>query len=279
MGTTIASLGSAPTLPPPSPTVSGGGGVDLSTALADLSAAVAKLQAAVDALAGATAVQGGGGTSASHGCSCDHGSAQAALAPPGTGANGTVTTPPVEASRPDPSSPPQPSSPAPPAASGGVRERIVAAARAELARGVTEDAGPDKDKAGRIREYRTAVTGPGEDPDQAEAWCADFASWVRKQAGAAFGPGGTGEDYTVAMISKAKAEGTWHQRGSYDPKPGDLVMIDWQGGTDVDHVAVVEKVENGKVYTIAGNESDRVNSASYSVTDSKLMGFISPPGA
>jgi hypothetical protein len=81
------------------------------------------------------------------------------------------------------------------------------------------------------------------------------------------------------MIKKSKDEGTWHARGSYDPKPGDLVMIDWGGGSSVDHVAVVEKVENGKVYTIAGNENKRVDSSSYALGDSKMMGFISPPGA
>jgi hypothetical protein len=175
--------------------------------------------------------------------------------------------------------PPTPTTPAgdsAPATSPGVRDRIVQIAREELAKGVREDAGPDSDKAGNIRRYRTAVTGPGEDPDAAEAWCADFASYVFKTAGVPVGQNGQGEDYTVALMNWAKAAGRWHPRGSADPQPGDLVMIDWQGGTDVDHVAVVTKVENGRVYTIGGNENDGVRESSYKVGDQRHVGYITP---
>jgi hypothetical protein len=170
MGGTIAPLGSAP-LPNATPQpVSEAGGGDLSSALADLGAAVAKLQAAVDALAGGMAVQGGG-PAGTQGCTCDHGSTQAALTPPSKGADGgTKAQEKPQESRPDPAP-----------SAGGVRERIVEAARAELKRGVTEDAGSDKDKAGRIREYRTAVTGPGENPDLAEPWCGRGAVRTRRK--------------------------------------------------------------------------------------------------
>jgi hypothetical protein len=289
MGESIASpVGTAPiAVMPPAPGTSSGGGsavagasggggatppaTDLASAVAQLQAALDQLSGAIAALRGAAGVQGGGPgatpTQIGSGCGCGSTTAPPAAMPPEAAPSTSPGDDKVLQSKSDSKD-----------AGGGVREKIVAAARAELKRGVKEDAGEDKDKAGRIREYRTAVTGPGEDPDNAEAWCADFASWVWKQAGAPFGKNGQGEDYTVAMVEYAKKQGTWKPRGDYTPKPGDMVLIDWQGGNDVDHVAIVEKVENGKVYTIAGNESDRVKSASYALDDKRMMGFIPPSG-
>lgn len=243
---------------------------DLATALAQLQGALGQLSAVLSAMQGGAAVQGGGGAVAGGGgrCGCGmpgctHGAPGQAptvgMAPKGAFAG-------VEAPRPD----------APPAPSGDLGSRIAQIARAEFEKGVTEDAGSDNDSAGNIRKYRSAVTGPGEDPNAAEPWCADFASWVLKQAGVPFGEGGRGEDYTVAMIDWAKSKGRYHERGSHQPRAGDLVMIDWGGGKDVDHVAVVEKVENGRVYTIGGNEKEGIREASYPLDDARMMGFIPP---
>lgn len=241
---------------------------DLATAVAQLQGVLEQLSAVLGAMQGGAAVQGGGGTAVGGGggCGCGmpdctHGSAGGATA--GRAPAGAMGG--VEAARPDA-----------PATGGDLGSRIAQIARAEFEKGVSEDAGPDDDRAGNIRKYRSAVTGPGEDPNAAEAWCADFASWVLKQAGVPFGEGGRGEDYTVAMIDWAKSKGRYHERGSHDPKPGDLVMIDWGGGKDVDHVAVVEKVENGRVHTIGGNEADGIREASYPMGDARMMGFITP---
>jgi hypothetical protein len=43
--------------------------------------------------------------------------------------------------------------------------------------------------------------------------------------------------------------------------------------------SIVEKVENGTVHTIGGNESNRLKTASYAIGDPKMMGFVSPKGA
>ncbi|WP_442857824.1 CHAP domain-containing protein [Blautia sp. AM47-4] len=46
--------------------------------------------------------------------------------------------------------------------------------------------------------------------------------------------------------------GLW-QDNSYEPRPGDIIFFDWDdGGQDgsSDHVGIVEKVENGRIYTI-----------------------------
>lgn len=263
--------------------VQGGGpvaGTDLASAIAALQAAVDQLAAAVQAMQGAGTVQGGGpgGTPVQQsGCGCGGGSpTQAPPGDPGQGTPGQGT--PAPAPEAPPSAPPPSAPPAPGQGGGGVRERIVQIAKAELAKNVTEDAGEDKDSGGNIVKYRTAVTGPGEKADLPEPWCADFASWVWKQAGVPFGKDGRGEDWTVAMIDWAKKQGTYHARGSYDPKPGDFLMVDWEGGQGVDHVAVVTEVSGGRVHYIAGNESDKVKAGSFAVGDAKMMGFITPQG-
>jgi hypothetical protein len=259
---------------------------DIQTALTALVGALQKLVAILQAQQGAGGVQGGGGGMS--GCSCGGGGgggvsqspAQSggANAAPGA-AQESKSDKPVKAKKASASgsgaSATQAAAPSAPVA-GGVREKIVAKAREELAKHVTEDAGANKDSGGNIRKYRTAVTGPGENPDDAESWCADFASWLWKEAGVPWGAEGKGDDYTPTMVNLAKKNGTWKEQ---DPQPGDMVFIDWDGGEAVDHVAVVEKVENGKVFTIAGNEKDAVTAASYDLGDPKMMGFVSPKGA
>jgi hypothetical protein len=253
---------------------------DIQAALTNLVGVLQKLVAILQAQQGAGGVQGGGGGMS--GCSCGGGGGGGGGQSPGK-AGGAAAAPGTAMQEAKSDKPKKPvagggaaaaAAPAAPAA-GGVREKIVAKAREELARNVREDAGSDKDSGGNIRKYRTAVTGPGENPDVAEAWCADFASWLWKEAGAPWGSSGQGDDFTPTMVERAKKTGTWKQ----DPQPGDMVFIDWQGGEDVDHVAIVEKVENGKVHTIAGNESDSVKAASYALGDPRMMGFVSPPGA
>ena len=63
-----------------------------------------------------------------------------------------------------------------------------------------------------------------------------------------------------------------------------IVFFDWndpngasgpQDG-EADHVGIVEKCENGIVYTIEGNTSDRVARRSYSLSSSTIVGYGVP---
>lgn len=252
--------------------------MDLSAALAALSQAIEGLR---QVLAGMQAVQGGGGapvqqTPAPGGGTDGSGCGCCASMQADAGADALQGPPPADtpASPTPPAAPqaPQPSNDAP---AGDVRQRIVQIANEEGDRGVTEDAGPDRDKAGRIREYRTAVTGPGEDPDAAEAWCADFTSWVFKQAGAPLGKDGRGEDYVPFLKDWAKQQGRWK---TSDPQPGDAIIFNWDGNKSAnpDHVGVVVKVEGGRIYTVEGNSSDKVNRNSYVIDAGVIQGFVNP---
>lgn len=238
----------------------------LNVAIKSLQQAVTELAAIVSSRAGAAQIQGGG-----------------AAAPKQTGPWSFAPAAALTSSPGDlPASPPRPTAPGDePAADGDVRQRIVEAARGELKKDIHEQGG--EDRGDDVKRYRSAVTGPGEDPNAAEPWCADFASWVWKQAGVPFGKDGKGDDFTVSMIKRAQGTGSWK---TDDPKPGDLVLIDWDGGRGAsdpsklaDHVAVVEKVENGKVFTIGGNESDSVKASSYPLDDKRMLGFIKPQSA
>ncbi|MEU6761844.1 CHAP domain-containing protein [Streptomyces sp. NPDC046853] len=92
-------------------------------------------------------------------------------------------------------------------------------------------------------------------------WCADFARYVWKKSDAKTKKI---DPWAGSFYRAAKAgTGTWHKRGSYVPKPGDVVLYEWgpgkptlgTNGWDIDHVGVVVKYRKSgkKLTTIEGN--------------------------
>ena len=72
-----------------------------------------------------------------------------------------------------------------------------------------------------------------------------------------------------------KERGQW-QDNTYIPNPGDIIFFNWDGDSLIDHVGIVEKVENGKIYTIEGNSNDSCVQNSYPLGYSKIYGFGIP---
>ena len=74
----------------------------------------------------------------------------------------------------------------------------------------------------------------------------------------------------------------FQQRGlwlasSTAPAPGMLIFFDWATQDGVpDHVGIVERVENGYVYTIEGNSNDVCRQKQYSLASSVLLGYGMP---
>ncbi len=139
------------------------------------------------------------------------------------------------------------------AAGNDLGNKVVNIAAQEV--GIREDAGRNEDKAGRIREFRNAVTAPGYRKNRPpEPWCADFVSWAYKKAGKPLGPNGKGFAYVPWMKNWLQKSGHWHSKNSnYTPKPGDIVVFNWDGGRP-DHVGLVESVNpDGSINTIEGN--------------------------
>lgn len=152
-----------------------------------------------------------------------------------------------------------------------VRQRILDLARAELALGVKEDR-ENNDSAGHIDRYRSAVKGKGNRLDE---WCGDFASYITLHAGVPIGENGAGEINGNAMRRWAEKSGRWYS-AKQAPKAGDLIMFEWKTGGH--HVGVVERVENGRVYTIEGNSGHAVKARSYSLNASDIWGYIRTVG-
>ena len=61
-------------------------------------------------------------------------------------------------------------------------------------------------------------------------------------------------------------------------KTGDILFFDWADKHDgsADHVGIVEKVENGRVYTIEGNSHDVCKQKDYDINSTEIRGYGTP---
>ena len=106
-------------------------------------------------------------------------------------------------------------------------------------------------------------------------WCAAFAMNLIKDYGLDDLKGLSNRNYCPTIESWARGKGKYGTPGKYTPKPGDAILFDWQGGKGTpDHIGIVEKVENGKVYTIEGNSSDSVKRNVYSLNSNVIDGYV-----
>ena len=110
-------------------------------------------------------------------------------------------------------------------------------------------------------------------------WCACFISWCANECG--YIDAGVIPKFAACAsqgVPWFKERGLW-QAGSYEPRPGDIIFFDWDdGGQDgsSDHVGIVEKVENGRVYTVEGNSGDSVRQNSYPIGYYEIYGYGTP---
>ena len=72
-----------------------------------------------------------------------------------------------------------------------------------------------------------------------------------------------------------KSNGKCQDR-TYEPKAGDIIFFDWEGDGTTDHVGIVEKCENGTVYTVEGNSGDACKQRQYAVGSSNIYGYGIP---
>lgn len=109
-----------------------------------------------------------------------------------------------------------------------------------------------------------------------EPWCANFVSWAFRKAGKPL-PGNQRSLASVQyMEDQMKKAGKFH-RGT--PKPGDIIFFKNRGASDRGpgrHVGIVERVANGRVYTIEGNSGNRVRRRSYSLKNARISGYGRP---
>ena len=108
-------------------------------------------------------------------------------------------------------------------------------------------------------------------------WCACFVSWCANECGYL----DTGVIPRFANCSIGirwfQERGLW-QDGNYEPRPGDLIFFDWddedEGQNGVaDHVGIVEKVEDGIVYTVEGNSGNACRQRQYATGHYEILGY------
>ena len=114
-------------------------------------------------------------------------------------------------------------------------------------------------------------------------WCACFVSWCANECG--YIDTGVIPKYAGCGngVHGVKDRGQWVD-GSAEPAPGMIIFFDWdspdgssgpQDGLS-DHTGIVQKVENGIVYTVEGNSGDSVRQKQYSVGYYEILGYGVP---
>lgn len=102
-------------------------------------------------------------------------------------------------------------------------------------------------------------------------WCAIFVSWCANESESI--------NNTIPRFSLCTDGEKWYksknrwQNNSYIPKTGDIIFFDWYQDGHTDHVGIVEKIENSKIYTIEGNSKDEVKNKTYNLNSKSIYGF------
>lgn len=110
-------------------------------------------------------------------------------------------------------------------------------------------------------------------------WCACFVSWCADQCGyieAGICPKYAGCSNGVQWF---KERGQWLDNTA-EPAPGMVIFFDWdikgdsgpQDGSP-DHTGIVERVENGMIYTIEGNSGDACRERTYPLGYYEILGY------
>ena len=118
--------------------------------------------------------------------------------------------------------------------------------------------------------------------DSRVEWCACFVSWAANECGyidSGIIPKFAGCTNGVQWF---KDRGQWIDN-SATPSPGMIIFFDWnnkgssgpQDGLS-DHVGIVERVEDGIIYTIEGNSGDSCRENHYAVGHYEFLGYGVP---
>ena len=106
-------------------------------------------------------------------------------------------------------------------------------------------------------------------------WCACFVSWCANECG--YIEAGVIPKFAGCVQGSQwfKDRGLWQDR-NFEPSAGQIIFFDWEGDGVTDHVGIVERVENGTVYTVEGNSGDACRQNSYSIGSSVIYGYGCP---
>ena len=79
------------------------------------------------------------------------------------------------------------------------------------------------------------------------------------------------------MITLAKNMGIWNEDDNITPKPGDIIMYDWDKKDGwPEHIGIVEAVSGNQITVIEGNKSDAVARRTITVSNASIRGYVQP---
>ena len=106
-------------------------------------------------------------------------------------------------------------------------------------------------------------------------WCVIFVSWCADQCGYLDEGVLPKMEGVLPLVDWFRERDQWQYR-DYEPNPGDLIFYDWENDGIADHVGIVERVENGLIYSVEGNVDDRCIENSHYVGTASIYGFGLP---
>lgn len=106
-------------------------------------------------------------------------------------------------------------------------------------------------------------------------WCVIFVSWCADQCGYLDEGVLPKMEGVLPLVDWFRERDQWQYR-DYEPNPGDLIFYDWENDGIADHVGIVERVENGLIYSIEGNVDDRCIENSHYTGTPSIYGFGLP---
>lgn len=171
-----------------------------------------------------------------------------------------------------------------------LRARIVSIAQAQV--GYATD--PSHTYCNKFSAYWNAgVHDCGGNGNLDEEWCADFAAWVWKEAGAVvdykLAPGYLNSD-SASFYVWGTHHGTWHPVSSgYEPQPGDVAVygLDTKAVTAVHVAVVVASSGDDAAPDVVNGDGDRTGYSVVEVANNQafadatrkgapLSGYVSP---
>jgi cell wall-associated NlpC family hydrolase len=109
-------------------------------------------------------------------------------------------------------------------------------------------------------------------------WCGAFVYYCCKEAGIDVPIQPTGFYATLALVDSWKfwgeQQGFWYSKGSQVPKRGDIVVFDWDGDGEMNHIGIVRGYTPGAdtINTSEGNKQNQ--SGNFTRSLSNVAGFI-----
>lgn len=111
-------------------------------------------------------------------------------------------------------------------------------------------------------------------------WCAMYVSFCLHYAGVdtELIPLDANCQHWIDTLSKEEYN-LYHEAGTYEPVPGDLIFFNWDSDPRSEHIGLVVEYtpatedEPAEVRTIEGNASDVVKYKTYKAEDSRIMGY------